>query len=77
MFVSQKISDVANKHIKIAPKRQNAGYYIVWDRKHLTNEGNLDYLKKQNKQALKIIKTSILENLEHTKTNPLTFEKKS
>jgi hypothetical protein len=45
--------------------------------KHLTNEGNLDYLKKQNKQALKIIKTSILENLEHTKTNPLTFEKKS
>ena len=44
--------------------------------------GNIDAIglmdnKKQNKQALKIIKTSILENLEHTKTNPLTFEKKS
>ncbi len=34
----------------------------------------LGYLEKQSNQAPKIIKTSILEKLNHIKVNPLTFE---
>jgi plasmid stabilization system protein ParE len=54
---------------------KSVGYKIVWDRQALDNlKEILGYLEKQSKQAPKIIKTSILEKLEHIKTNPLTFE---
>jgi plasmid stabilization system protein ParE len=54
---------------------KSVGYKIVWDRQALDNlKEILVYLEKQSKQAPKIIKSNILENLEHIKTNPLTFE---
>ena len=57
---------------------KSVSYKIIWDRQALDNlKEILDYLQKQSKQAPKIIKTSILENLEHIKTNQLTFDKKS
>jgi len=34
----------------------------------------LGYLEKQSNKAPKIIKTSILEKLNHIKVNPFTFE---
>ena len=54
---------------------KSISYKIVWDRPALDNlKEILVYLEKQSKQAPKIIKTSILEKLEHIQTNPLTFE---
>jgi len=54
---------------------KSVGYKIVWDRQALDNlKEILVYLEKQSKQAPKIIKASIVEKLEHIKTNPLTFE---
>ena len=54
---------------------KSVGYKIVWDRQALDNlKEILGYLEKQSNQAPKIIKTSILQKLDHIKTNPLTFE---
>jgi hypothetical protein len=45
---------------------KSVGYKIVWDRQALDNlKEILGYLEKQSNQAPKIIKTSILEKLDH------------
>lgn len=50
-------------------------YKIVWDRQALDNlKEILGFVGIQSKQAPKIIKASMLEKLEHIKTNPFTFE---
>ena len=54
---------------------KSVGYKIVWDRQALDNlKEILGYLEKQSNQAPKIIKTSILQKLDHIKTNQLTIE---
>ncbi len=54
---------------------RSSSFTVIWDRKVLDNfKEILTYLSKQNNQAPKMVKDSIVTRLETIKTNPLICE---